>query len=154
MFDAREDALQFGATGAVHLERSIDIAAPPERVWAVMSDVERWHEWTDSITSVELRDRPLAVGSRARVVQPRLRPAEFEVTAVEPGRNFEWVTTSNGLRAYATHRVEPVAGGSRATLTLDFSGWPLVLIGWWVRRISERYVDMEAAGLKKRSEAI
>ena len=33
-----------------------DIGAPPSRVWDVMVDVERWHEWTQSITSIKRKD--------------------------------------------------------------------------------------------------
>ena len=33
---------------AIHIERTVNINAPPERVWAVMMDVERWPEWTES----------------------------------------------------------------------------------------------------------
>ena len=40
-----------------------------DRVWAVMSDIERWHEWTASITGIQkLEPGPLAVGLRARVL--------------------------------------------------------------------------------------
>jgi uncharacterized protein YndB with AHSA1/START domain len=139
----------------MRIERSIDIAAPPERVWAVMADVERWHEWTASITSVELLDgEPIGVGKRARVVQPRLRPAVFEVTTLEPGRGFTWRTHSGGLAADAGHRIVPTAGGSRAVLSVDFSGWLLLVMGWWVRRLTERYVAMEAEGLKRRCESV
>ncbi len=138
----------------MHIERSIDIAAPPEVVWPVMSGVERWHEWTESITSVErLDDGPLRVGSRARVRQPLLRPAVFEVTRLDPGQQFTWTTTNGGIAAEAGHSVEPTPDGTRATLTLDFRGWPLLLLGWWVRWISNRYVTMELNGLKQRSEA-
>ena len=43
---------------------SVEISAPPARVWEVMSDVDRWHEWTPSITSVKrIKDAPLAIGS-------------------------------------------------------------------------------------------
>jgi len=53
----------------VHLEQTIEISAPPDRVWEIMTDVERWHEWTASISSVERLDGgPFALGSRARVL--------------------------------------------------------------------------------------
>jgi uncharacterized membrane protein len=35
---------------------SVDIAAPPDVVWAVVSDAERWHEWTESVRSIRLFD--------------------------------------------------------------------------------------------------
>ena len=65
---------------------SVDIKASPERVWEVLSDGERWHEWTPSVTSVELLDKSIAVGSRAIIRQPELPPAKFKITALEPGR--------------------------------------------------------------------
>lgn len=139
----------------MYLERSIEIAAPPAVVWEVMSGVERWHEWTASIESVERLDSgPIGVGSRALVRQPKLRPATFEVTEFNPGRNFVWTTRSGGLDALADHRVEVIPAGTRATLTVRFTGWPLILLGWWVRRLTERYLTMESEGLKQRSEAL
>ena len=38
----------------VEFRTSVDIATPSEVVWAVMSDVERWHEWTPSVRSIRL----------------------------------------------------------------------------------------------------
>ena len=38
----------------MRFESAIDVAAPAQHVFDVYSDVERWPEWTDSVTSVEL----------------------------------------------------------------------------------------------------
>ncbi len=133
---------------------TIDIDAAPERVWAVMRDVERWHEWTASITSIRLLEPgPLRVGSRALIRQPRLRPAEFRVTALEEGRGFTWVTALPGLRAEAHHRIVPRARGSRVTLLLEFTGPVGWLAGHLTRGLNARYLAMEAQGLKRRSES-
>ena len=54
----------------------VDIDAPPDRVWAVMSDIERWHEWTPSVKSISRREQgPIRPGHRAWVRQPKFPPA-------------------------------------------------------------------------------
>jgi uncharacterized protein YndB with AHSA1/START domain len=134
---------------------SVIIAAPPETVWAVMTAVERWHEWTPSVRSIRLLDpEPIAVGTRALIRQPKFPPAVWTVTSVEPLQSFVWQTGFPGLRVYAHHSVEPVAGGTRATLRLRYPDAVGRLIGRLTRGITERYLGYEADGLKRRSESL
>jgi len=131
----------------------IDIAASPERVWAIMSDVERWREWTASISSIRRLDgRPFGQGSRVLIRQPRLPPNYSTVTEFEPPRSFTWVSRSPGVVAAARHVIEPAGDGSRVTLSVHFGG----MLGWFVARLvkglTERYIRMEAEGLKRSSE--
>lgn len=130
----------------------VDIPAPPDRVWAVMADVERWPEWTSSVTEVRRLDRgPLVVGSRARIRQPRLLPATWEVTELVQGRRFTWVTRSPGVRVTAEHEVVPAGAGSRATLSVRFAGPLGLLVARVTRRLNQRYLQLEADGLHARS---
>jgi uncharacterized membrane protein len=132
---------------------NVDIAAPPDIVWSVMKDGERWHEWTASVTSVRLLDKgPLRVGSRALIRQPRFPPAVWKVTMLEPGHRFVWKSGMPGMWVYGDHSVERIAGGTRATLRLSYDGALARLMGRLTRGITNRYLGMEAAGLKKRSE--
>ena len=56
--------------------RSVEIAAPVDVVWSVLSDGERWPEWTPTVSSVKpLRPGPLAVGSMVLIRQPKFRQA-------------------------------------------------------------------------------
>ena len=139
----------------MRLSRTIEIAAPPEVVWSVWRDVERWPEWTASVTSVEpLAPGPFAVGYRARVLQPKLPRAVWQVTELEEGRRFVWVYGSPGVRLTASHRVEPSAAGTRAESYVEFSGPFGGLVGRMTRATTERYLSMEAEGLKARSEEL
>jgi uncharacterized membrane protein len=132
---------------------TVDIRATPQRVWAVLSDVEGWPEWTASVSSIERLDSgPLAVGSRARIRQPRLPPAEWRITSLDKGRGFTWVTRAPGILVTADHVVEARRNGSRATLSIEFEGLLGPLVGWLTRRLNDRYLGLEAAGLKRRSE--
>jgi Polyketide cyclase / dehydrase and lipid transport len=130
-----------------------DIAAPAARVWQVMSDTDRWHEWTPSVTSVRrIGDAPFAVGSRVVIRQPKFPPALWRLTVIEPGRSFTWISWAPGLRVVARHGVEPTAAGSRAMLSLELQGIFGGLFGRMTRGITERYLAFEASGLKARSE--
>ena len=134
-------------------EISVEIDSPPKRVWEVMTEVELWPEWTESVQKVKRLDSgPFRVGSRARIKQPKFLPAVWEVTEMDPGRSFTWVTRSPGMVARGRHRVEPTAKGSRATLSVAYSGLLAGLVAKLLAGITDRYLMYEAAGLKQRSE--
>jgi uncharacterized membrane protein len=138
------------------IQQTVDIAAPPQRVWDVMIDVERWPEWTSSVSSVELLDGgPLKVGSRARIRQPRLAAAVWTVTTIEPGRYFEWRSVLPGLTSIGGHRIQPLGDERcRVLLSVEWKGVLAPLINLIYGELSRRYVTTEAEGLKRRAEGM
>ena len=134
-----------------------DVDAPPDVVFATMIDIERWPEWTPTVTRVERLDGsslPLALNNRVRIVQPKVPPADWTVTALEAGHGFRMTARSPGATVVANHWAEPLDDGRRArvTLSVTFSGWLGRVIGRMMRGLNERYIAQEAAGLKRRSE--
>lgn len=133
---------------------SVQIAAPPEEVWAVMSDIERWPEWTPSITSIRrINPGPFRIGARARIEQPKLPAADWVVTALHEGRGFDWESRAPGVHVIARHLVEPSGDGSRAMLAIQYRGVIGDLIGRFTAGLNRRYLALEADGLKRRAEA-
>ena len=137
------------------LSRTVEIAAPAQLVWSVMADVERWPEWTASVSRiVRLTPGPLAVGSRLRIHQPKLAPATWRVVEVERDRYFVSESVTPGLRVIAHHSIEPVGAKSRVTLSVRFEGLFAVLLARLTRNLNKRYLTMEAVGLKERCESL
>ena len=118
-----------------------------------MIDVEKWPEWTASMSSVKRLDAgELRVGSRVRIKQPRLAPATMTITHIEPDKCFTWRTTAPGVEVTATHTIIEKGKGSQVVLSLYFDGLVGGIIARATRSLNERYIAYEAAGLKKRSE--
>jgi uncharacterized membrane protein len=133
---------------------TVIIDAPPDKVFAVLRDVERWPEWTGTMVSVKrLESGPFTVGSTAQVRQPKLRLAVWRVAEIEEGRNFTWVTRSPGLRMKAGHQVEPHGSGSRVILSFELSGFMAPLVARLYGGLIDEYVATETQGLKNRCEA-
>jgi carbon monoxide dehydrogenase subunit G len=133
---------------------TVQIEASPDRVWAVMSDVERWHEWTPTITSIRRTNAgPFRIGARVRIHQPKLPPADWMVTALHEGRGFDWESRAPGVRVLARHIVEPTDTGSRVTLAVQYSGLLGNVLGRLTASLNRRYIALEADGLKRRAEA-
>lgn len=133
---------------------SVEIPAPANRVWEILTDVDAWPTWTGSVTSAARHDEgPLAVGSRARLAQPRLPDTDYTVTALQPGRSFTWVATAPGVRTTADHLVEDLGAASRVTLTVTQGGILGVVMGrLFFTGLTERYLAMEADGLRREAE--
>lgn len=89
------------------IQHEIFIDASPELVWDVTEDVERWPEWTRTMTSVKsLEGTGLELGTSFRIKQPakrrpfgssrrlngdvdsRGRPADLAYTWLRPMRSY------------------------------------------------------------------
>lgn len=78
------------------------VDAPPDRVWAVLSDVRRMPELSpELVRMVPLKAGGMRVGQWYLGVNrrgPVVWPTRNVVTRVEPGRALAWDTTSSGAR--------------------------------------------------------
>jgi uncharacterized protein YndB with AHSA1/START domain len=134
---------------------SVAIDAPADLVWEVFTDVEHWPDWTASVTLLRgLDGTELAVGRRFEITQPRMPRLVWAVTEIEPGVSWTWVQRSPGGVTSARHEVLPTAGGTVVRQELAQRGIVGSVVGVLMRQMTQRYLAMEAQGLKARSEAL
>jgi uncharacterized membrane protein len=138
----------------MRLEHEIAIAAPASVVWDLTADVERWPEITPTMTTVQRLDEgPLAVGSQARIKQPRQGERTWTVTRLEPGRSFAWATNALGMRMEGGHTI---TGDERACLnllTLDVTGLLAPVLGRLLAGQLRKAIATENEGFKATAEA-
>jgi len=133
---------------------SIDIDAPPARVWEVLVDVEQWPQWSPTMTKIERLDSgTFRTGSICRIKQPRLPEATWRVTSLTPEQSFTWTCRNRGVTMVARHLIAVSGnGGTRAESHFEQTG-PL---GWFARlafsKLTRGYLEAESQGLKKRCE--
>ena len=139
----------------MRFEQSIDIDAPQQRVWDVLSDLEAWPQRIETVDVVELlTPAPLGEGSRVRLKQPKLPEGIWEVTVWDAPSFFEYRQQSGGVTSVAGHRVEALGEGrSRLTLNLEMRGLMVAVVAVFFRGLTNRYMTLEAQGMKRAAES-
>lgn len=135
------------------------VAAPPEQVWALLSDPKRWLEWND------LTHARAEVDSSGMVhASPRGKAdtgTEHTLRVTEPSRSLTWETTfvRNGKRVSQRMGIDvaPHQSGSDVVLTLGRAeregGWGLR--GWLMRPIARLLAPLLVRGhLRARADNI
>jgi uncharacterized membrane protein len=109
------------------IRRSVDIAAPVERVWDLLENVRRLPEYSESTD--EVRDAPerlTAVGQEyvqvGRLLGVKLA-SRWQVIALEPGRLLSSEgSLARGVRYTLTQRLEPLRDDvTRLWLEIDYT---------------------------------
>ena len=138
----------------MRFEKSIQIDAPQQRVWDVLSDLEAWPRRIETVDLVEpLTPAPISKGSRVRLKQPKLGEAIWDIAAWDAPSYFEWTQKTAGITSVAGHRVEAMGERrSRLTLSLDMRGFLIPVIALFYKGLTNRYMDLEAEGMKRAAE--
>ena len=139
----------------MRFEKSIDINAPQQRVWEVLSAIEAWPARIETVDSVELlTPAPITKGSRLRLRQPKLPEGTWDITVWDAPKYFEWVQKAPGATISAGHRVEALGDGrARLTLTIDMRGLLVPITGRFYKDLTNRYMNLEAEGMKRAAES-
>jgi len=135
-------------------QTSILINANHETIWKQLSNVAAWADWLPTITSVKpLDDAPLKMGSRYAIVQPKLQPATWTVTLIEPPSRFTWESRMPGIVTVGDHILEHLEPDTtKVTLRITFSGFLSGLIGLMYGALTQNYIETEAKTLKQKTE--
>ena len=139
----------------MRFEKSIEIDAPQQRVWDVLSDLEAWPQRIETVDSVELlTPAPITKGSRLRLKQPKLPEGDWDITVWDAPSYFEWTQKTTGATSIAGHRVEALGEGrARLTLTIEMRGFLIPIVALFYKKLTNRYMDLEAEGMKRAAES-
>ena len=84
------------------LRAEATIEAPPERVWALLTDFDQMAEWSPELVKMlPLKPGGLRVGQAYLGINRRkavVWPTRSVVAILEPGRTLAWDTRSSGAR--------------------------------------------------------
>src|SRR3954451_23175322 len=142
-------------------EQSTEIDAPPEAVFAVASDLERYPEWQDFLQRVSVRERD--PDGRATLGEPeatakltKLKLA-LRATRDEP-RRVAWRAEGGDVKGLsgAFDLGEAGPGRTRATFGLEVDpgfNLGLLLKGPVADRLRDRVMSGMLDGLKRRAES-
>jgi ribosome-associated toxin RatA of RatAB toxin-antitoxin module len=137
-------------------EKSIVIAAPPEKVFAVVEDFEKYPEFLPEVKKTEVKPGPggtkdvtYTIDIKARTITYTLRhtskpPGESSWSFVKgemmKGNDGAWV-------------LKPVSGGTEATYRIDLKLGALVP-GFIEKMLAEQNLPGLLQNFKKRTEAL
>ncbi len=131
------------------IERAVTIGAPPARVWAVLTDFDRYPEWNPFIPAItgerregaRLSVRLAPPGGRAMTIRPTLR-------AVDEERRLAWLGRL-GLPGIFDGEHEfvltPDGDGTHFVQRETFRGALVPLTGRTIDRAAQGFDDMNRA---------
>jgi hypothetical protein len=136
-----------------HYEAETTIAAPPERIWSILTDAPAYEQWDSGVQQVEGR---IAPGEKIKVVSEANPGRAFpvKVAEFEPGRRMVWAGGMPlGLfKGVRTFTLTPEDGATRFTMREEYTG-PLLPMIWRSMPDLGPSFEQFARGLKAKAEA-
>ena len=138
---------------------SITIAAPPERVMAVIADFAAYPEWADQINAVEV----LAPGSAGRAERVRFTmdagaikdSYTLDYTWAPDGRSVSWTLVKGQIQKAQDGSYALAGRGDSTTVTYSLAvDLNIPMIGMLRRNAEKVIIDTALKGLKRRVEAL
>jgi hypothetical protein len=133
-------------------EASSTIAAPPDAIWAILTDAPGYSSWDSGVVRLE---GSVAAGEKLKVtseVNPK-RAYPVRVTRFEPGRAMAWTggMPLGLMKGVRTFSLTPQDGATRFHLREEYTG-PMLPLIWRSMPDMQPSFEKFVTGLKARAE--
>lgn len=144
--------MQVNSRSPVRFTGKIDIVTPIEKVWAIMSDIEKWPEWNHDISSAKLLGK-LEPGT-SFVWKAGPSTITSLIKEVTPNKTMSWTGKTMGIRATHIWRLEQNGNGTRVTTEESWDGLVAKITKPLSQRTLEKSIKSGLKMLKDFSESI
>ncbi len=119
LFSARLLRSNSPARPPIEVRNEIVVPAPPERVWDLLTDVERWPSWYRACRWVRIDSTSGAV--QGRVFRWKAHPVELRtiVTAADRPYSFAFIADATGFHAERAFTLRPTPDGLGTVVVSD-----------------------------------
>jgi hypothetical protein len=137
------------------MSATIEIAAPPQAVWAVLVDLSRYPDWNPVFREAA---GEIATGKRIRLrsVHPangRMMTVKPKIVSADPGTELRWASSLPGIiSGEHSFRLTAADGGTRLVQSESFRGLLVPFSGKVLDRVQASFRSLNEA-IKKRAEA-
>jgi hypothetical protein len=137
---------------ATSYSASRDIQAPPEVVWALLTDPSSYQDWNPAVLRIEGVMEPGGSIKLVSIASPE-RTFSLRVTSMQAPVSMVW---SDGMpfglfRGVRTYRLDPAGNGTSFSMTEEFTGPLAGLISKSIPDLTDSF-DTFADGLKAAAE--
>jgi len=134
----------------VNSKREIEIAAPPEVVWDVLTGFAEWPQWNPEVKSMSF-DGPVAAGSTFRW---KAGPGTIVSTLeeVDPPRYVRWRGRTLTIDAIHEWRLESRDGGTHVETEESYSGLLARLMRGPLQKTLDSALEQGLVHLKREAE--
>lgn len=125
------------------IRRTFTVDVPLATAWQHLAQVEQWPSWAKHIAQVELTPKgALALNSKGVFHLRNGIQSQFQMTELDPMRNWQWVGPFLWLTVYYDHQFESI-GPQQTNLTwvVGATGFSVALFGRLFALLYNRNLD-------------
>ena len=140
------------------IEQELDIDAPGELVWSVLTDFEAYAQWNPFVVEAACALQPGgAIDMKVKLLGPAQRQVEY-IHAVDPGKGFSYNMKPmplGALSSFRSHKIIDLGDGrSHYSSYFYLQGWLMPVVRGLMRGALQRGFSSMSEALKVRAQAL
>jgi len=143
--------MEIDRSAPVRAERQVEIVAPIQVVWDVLTSVDQWPRWFSEGESVAIAGS-LAPGTTMRMKGRGTGSIKATIQRVEPPHLFAWTSRMLGVSAISVWRLDSSENGTRVEKAESIGGFAARVLRTVLQKKLNSFTEAWLRDLKTEAE--